>query len=104
MPCRYGYESVQERWLPIHTPESILLSVISMLSSPNDESPANVRSLRRPSFICAVTDLLLIGKCRETMARGPCSLQETSEEIRARKLRDVLMDCPAAQQQEYKRN
>ena len=40
---RYGYESVQERWLPIHTPESILISVISMLSSPNDESPANVR-------------------------------------------------------------
>lgn len=39
---KYGYESAAERWLPVHTPESILLSVISMLSSPNDESPANV--------------------------------------------------------------
>jgi ubiquitin-conjugating enzyme E2 G1 len=26
----------------VQTPESILISVISMLSSPNDESPANV--------------------------------------------------------------
>ena len=39
---RYGYESASERWLPVRTPESILISVISMLSSPNDESPANL--------------------------------------------------------------
>jgi ubiquitin-protein ligase len=39
---KYGYESAAERWSPVQTPESILLSVISMLSSPNDESPANV--------------------------------------------------------------
>eukprot|EP01098_Paradermamoeba_levis_P002291 TRINITY_DN12690_c0_g1_i1.p1 TRINITY_DN12690_c0_g1~~TRINITY_DN12690_c0_g1_i1.p1 ORF type:complete len:172 (+),score=38.55 TRINITY_DN12690_c0_g1_i1:110-625(+) len=39
---KYGYESAKERWLPVHTVESILLSVISMLSSPNDESPANL--------------------------------------------------------------
>lgn len=38
----YGYESASERWLPIHTVESILVSVISMISSPNDESPANI--------------------------------------------------------------
>ena len=38
----WGYESASERWLPVHTVESILVSVISMLSSPNDESPANV--------------------------------------------------------------
>ncbi|KAH9948491.1 ubiquitin-conjugating enzyme [Amylocystis lapponica] len=33
-----------ERWLPVHTVESILLSVISLLSSdtPNTDSPANV--------------------------------------------------------------
>ncbi|MCL7030020.1 hypothetical protein MKW94_014503 [Papaver nudicaule] len=37
-----GYELSSERWLPIHTVESISLSIISMLSSPNDESPANV--------------------------------------------------------------
>jgi len=39
---RYGYESASERWLPIHTVESILVSVISMISSPNIESPANI--------------------------------------------------------------
>lgn len=37
-----GYESAAERWSPVQTPSSILLSVISMLSSPNDESAANV--------------------------------------------------------------
>ena len=39
---QYGYESAAERWLPLHTVESILLSLISMISSPNDESPANI--------------------------------------------------------------
>jgi len=39
---RYGYEKASERWLPIHTVETILVSVISMLADPNDESPANV--------------------------------------------------------------
>ncbi|MCJ1330257.1 Ubiquitin-conjugating enzyme E2 15 [Thelotrema lepadinum] len=43
---RYGYESASERWSPVQTPETILLSVISMLSSPNDESPANVEAAR----------------------------------------------------------
>ncbi|KAN0039834.1 hypothetical protein ACTA71_007071 [Dictyostelium dimigraforme] len=38
----YGYEKSSERWSPVHTVESILVSVISMLSSPNDESPANI--------------------------------------------------------------
>ncbi|KAI3983075.1 hypothetical protein MKX01_035356 [Papaver californicum] len=38
----HGYELSSERWMPIHTVESIVLSIISMLSSPNDESPANV--------------------------------------------------------------
>ncbi|KAJ6429127.1 hypothetical protein OIU84_020708 [Salix udensis] len=62
-----GYELATERWTPVHTVmgvlnfgtpslpflilhfwekpakvESIVLSIISMLSSPNDESPANV--------------------------------------------------------------
>eukprot|EP00128_Syssomonas_multiformis_P010627 Colp12_sorted_trinity150504_noHs@2040 len=39
---KYGYEKASERWLPIHTVETIMLSVISMLSDPNDESPANL--------------------------------------------------------------
>lgn len=42
----YGYETASERWSPVQTPETILLSVISMLSSPNDESPANVDAAR----------------------------------------------------------
>ncbi|CAK8574287.1 unnamed protein product [Lathyrus sativus] len=37
-----GYEDSGERWLPVHTVESIVLSIISMLSSPNIESPANI--------------------------------------------------------------
>ncbi|EWC46085.1 ubiquitin-conjugating enzyme E2 15 [Drechslerella stenobrocha 248] len=44
---KYGYESAAERWLPVHTPETILLSVISMLSSPNDESPANIDAAKQ---------------------------------------------------------
>lgn len=39
---KYGYESAAERWSPVQSPETILISVISMLSSPNDESAANV--------------------------------------------------------------
>lgn len=39
---KYGYERPEERWLPIHTVETIMVSVISMLTDPNDESPANI--------------------------------------------------------------
>jgi len=39
---KYGYEKAAERWLPVHTVETIMVSVISMLCDPNDESPANV--------------------------------------------------------------
>ncbi|PRP85536.1 putative ubiquitin protein ligase [Planoprotostelium fungivorum] len=42
----YGYEQASERWLPIHSVESILISVISMLSHPNDESPANIEAAK----------------------------------------------------------
>lgn len=43
---KWGYEKAEERWLPIHTVETILISVISMLSSPNDESPANIEAAK----------------------------------------------------------
>ncbi|KAI9837932.1 MAG: Ubiquitin-conjugating enzyme E2 15 [Thelocarpon superellum] len=43
---KYGYEDASERWSPVQTPETILLSVISMLASPNDESPANLDAAR----------------------------------------------------------
>lgn len=39
---KYGDEKPEERWSPIHTVGTIALSVISMLSDPNDSSPANV--------------------------------------------------------------
>ncbi len=35
-------ESADERWRPILGVEAILVSVISMLTDPNDESPANI--------------------------------------------------------------
>lgn len=37
-----GYESPAERWSPVQSIEKILLSVVSMLAEPNDESGANV--------------------------------------------------------------
>ncbi|KAK9235464.1 ubiquitin-conjugating enzyme/RWD-like protein [Lipomyces kononenkoae] len=43
---KYGYEDAGERWLPVHSPETILLSVIAMLSSPNPDSPANIDAAR----------------------------------------------------------
>lgn len=42
-------ETADERWRPILGVESILVSVISMLSDPNDESPANIDAAVRPS-------------------------------------------------------
>lgn len=36
------YESASERWSPVQSIEKILLSVMSMLAEPNDESPANI--------------------------------------------------------------
>ncbi|MCJ1444289.1 MAG: Ubiquitin-conjugating enzyme E2 15 [Stictis urceolatum] len=43
---KYGYEAISERWSPVQSPETILLSVISMLGEPNDESPANIDAAR----------------------------------------------------------
>jgi ubiquitin-conjugating enzyme E2 G1 len=43
---RYGYEAASERWSPVQTPETILLSVISLFADPNDESPANLEAAK----------------------------------------------------------
>lgn len=43
----FGYEQANERWTPVHTVESILISVISMLADPNDESPANIDAAKQ---------------------------------------------------------
>ena len=37
-----GYEKSEERWSPVQSIEKVLISVLSMLAEPNDESPANV--------------------------------------------------------------
>jgi len=39
---KFGYERSCERWSPVQSIEKVILSVISMLAEPNDESPANV--------------------------------------------------------------
>jgi len=41
-----GYEHESERWSPIQSVEKILISVMSMLAEPNDESPANVEAAK----------------------------------------------------------
>lgn len=40
------YEQANERWSPIQSVEKILISVMSMLAEPNDESPANVEAAK----------------------------------------------------------
>lgn len=37
-----GYEKTYERWTPTHTVDSIMVSIISMLTDPNFNSPANL--------------------------------------------------------------
>ena len=39
---KYGYETSSERWRPVHTVNSILISILLLLSSPNIDSPANI--------------------------------------------------------------
>lgn len=49
-----------QRWLPVHTVESILISVISMFSSPNDESPANIEAaVCTRTFVWDLSPILL---------------------------------------------
>ena len=40
----YGYEKDSERWNPSQSINSIMLSIVSMLSAPNFDSPANVNA------------------------------------------------------------
>ncbi|KAJ3604272.1 hypothetical protein NHX12_029013 [Muraenolepis orangiensis] len=75
---KFGYEKPEERWLPIHTVETIMISVISMLADPNGDSPANVDaavSVEPPSSPTAALSLL----CKPHPP-NPVSLKATSEE------------------------
>ncbi len=38
----WGYEKPEERWMAVQSVEKILVSVMSMLAEPNDQSPANI--------------------------------------------------------------
>ncbi|XP_011374671.1 ubiquitin-conjugating enzyme E2 G2 [Pteropus vampyrus] len=56
-----GYESSAERWSPVQSVEKILLSVVSMLAEPNDESGANVdasKMWRDGQVLCTPRTLL----------------------------------------------
>ena len=46
-----GYETAAERWSPVQSIEKILLSVVSMLAEPNDESGANIDACVRECII-----------------------------------------------------
>ena len=54
---KYGYERPEERWLPIHTVETIMVSVISMLADPNDESPANLDAAVSMPVLCILVQI-----------------------------------------------
>jgi len=41
------YEHASEQWSPVQSLEKVLLSVVSMLAEPNDESPANVDAAKQ---------------------------------------------------------
>jgi ubiquitin-conjugating enzyme E2 G2 len=45
------YEMSSERWSPVQSVEKILLSVMSMLAEPNDESGANIDACVFPHII-----------------------------------------------------
>ncbi|KAG5976719.1 hypothetical protein E4U58_000053 [Claviceps cyperi] len=42
----FGYECASERWSPVQSPETILVSTISLFYDFNDESAANVEAAR----------------------------------------------------------
>lgn len=58
---KYGYEKPEERWLPIHTVETIMISVISMLADPNGDSPANVDAAVGATTLSVLRPVLMAG-------------------------------------------
>lgn len=77
---RFGYEAAAERWLPIHTVESILVSVISMISSPNLDSPANIDAAVRANILAARAAGSPHDRCLHThRSRTTCGLLFTCD-------------------------
>jgi ubiquitin-protein ligase len=68
---KYGYEDAGERWMPVHTPQTILLSVISMV-----RSFLSLPSWREGYDVCTVLTVVIFpqrricceSRCSETMA------------------------------------
>lgn len=99
---KFGYEKPEERWLPIHTVETIMISVISMLADPNSDSPANVDAAVSdfpslhfpPSSICRATWQEVTSHCLaappvERVAGGSQrGVQEEGGSLREEKSRD----------------
>ena len=61
------YETSDERWSPVQSIEKILISVMSMLAEPNDESPANIEAavcafhlFEMPTSCCYSTSSLFL--------------------------------------------
>lgn len=55
-------EKMSEKWRPILGPEAVLVSVLSMLSDPNFESPANIdASVRRGNE--GISKMRVRGRC-----------------------------------------
>ena len=40
------YDKLEEKWLPVHTIQSIVLSMILIIQDPNVESPANIEAAK----------------------------------------------------------
>ena len=75
-------ESAIERWRPILGVEQIIVSVISMLSDPNDDSPANIDaavSIFNTEYYMYVTNSGSV--CVGDVEKRPCSFQEESTRI-----------------------
>jgi hypothetical protein len=73
-------EKAEERWRPILSVEAIIVSVVSMLSNPNDESPANIdAAVRHPPLSdlpLSVSDSLSLSLVRSSGGtRGKCSIE-----------------------------
>ena len=69
-------ESADERWRPILGVESIIVSVISMLSDPNDESPANIDAAVRVCVSVSVCVCQCV--CGYVCLSSPCSRTPTT--------------------------
>lgn len=68
---KFGYEKPEERWLPIHTVETIMISVISMLADPNSDSPANVdAAVSYPPDWLTAFHLSYSDSCRELLLKA----------------------------------